>query len=136
MTAAHQAAQRPGLPQPVLTVLLALRGSEEAVCLLPRCSAAGSILPFAFPRLYLRPRGREEERETEREGEERAAKARGDRRPGPLLGGQPLPRVAVDVTPQHHGGGRLDLSCAGRLLQHHAARLDPCRMEGNVIYNK
>lgn len=39
--------------------------------------------------------------------------------------------MAVDVTPQHHRGGGLDLSCAGRLLQHHAARLDPCAIKGS-----
>lgn len=53
----------------------------------------------------------------------------GDPRQGPFRGKQPLPRVAVDVTPQHHCGGGLDLGYAGRLLQHHTACLNPCGMK-------
>jgi len=53
----------------------------------------------------------------------------GDPWQGPLLGGQPLPRVAIDVTPEDHCGGGLDLGYAGRLLQHHAACLNPCRIK-------
>lgn len=66
VTAAHQAAQRPGCDSPSL-LCSSLRGSEEAVCLLPRCSAAGSILLFAFPRLYCVLAG-ERRRERQREG--------------------------------------------------------------------
>lgn len=138
VTAAHQAAQQLGCASPSL-LCSSLGGSGEAVCLLPRRSAqAQSCL---WPSLtLLNSCGREEgsgggaerkkvagkrEGDRERERETTQPRCRGPWQ-GPLLRRQPLPWVAIDVTPQHHCGGGLDLSYAGRLLQNHTACLNPC----------
>lgn len=71
------------------------------------------------------PGEREGDREREKERETTQPRCRGPWQ-GPLLRRQALPWVAIDVTPQHHSGGGLDLSYAGRLLQNHSACLNPC----------
>lgn len=69
VTAAHQAAQQLDCDSPSL-LCSSLRGSGEAVCLLPRRSATGSILPFAFPDSteFLRERGGEVGEEQKEKG--------------------------------------------------------------------